>query len=185
VAPNITDVNYIDIVLAVFLLWGAVKGFKNGLIIETASLAALFLGIYGALRFSFYTSDILADKLHMTTSYLHLLSFAVTFVVIVILVHLLAKALDKLVKAVALGFINRFTGLLLGIIKIAFLLSLLLLPVNALNRKTHFLPEDKIRDSLLYEPVSRFVPALFMYLHFDIQQPFEKPKSGANAPLTI
>ncbi len=177
--------NYIDLVLAVFLLWGAIKGFKNGLIIETASLAALFLGIYGALRFSFYTSDILVEKFHMATRYLHIVSFAITFIVIVILVHLLAKALDKLVKAVALGFINRLTGILLGITKVAFVLSLLLLLINATDRKAHFMPQDKIRESLLYDPIARFAPTLFMYLHFDIRKPLEKAAPVKKAPLTI
>lgn len=177
--------NYIDLVLAIFLLWGALKGFKNGLIIETASLAALFLGLYGALRFSFYTSDILVEKFHMTTRYLHIVSFAITFVVIVILVHLLAKALDKLVKAVALGFINRLAGILLGITKVAFVLSLLLLLINATDRKTHFMPQNKVRESLLYEPIARFAPTLFMYLHFDIQKPLEKAGPVQKKPLTI
>ena len=177
--------NYIDLLLAFFLLCGAVKGFKNGFIIETASLAALFLGLYGALRFSFYTSDILVEKFHISTRYLHIISFVITFVVIVILVRLLAKVLDKLVNAVALGFINRLTGILPGIIKVAFVLSLLLLLVNAMDRKAHFMPQDKVRESLLYDPISRFAPTLFMYLHFDIQKPLEKASSVKKTPLTI
>ncbi len=177
--------NYIDIILGIFLLWGAIKGFKNGLIIETASLVALFLGIYGALRFSYYTSDLLVDKFHLTTQYLYIISFIITFVVIVILVHWLAKVLDKLIKAIAMGFINRLTGVLFGIIKVAFILSLLLLLINSLDRKAHFLPQDEVNKSVLYQPVSRFAPALFMYLHFDIQKPLQKTRPKSKSPVTI
>ena len=36
--------NYIDIVILLFLLYGAFRGFSKGLIIEVATLAGLILG---------------------------------------------------------------------------------------------------------------------------------------------
>lgn len=176
--------NYIDIILCIFLLWGAIKGIKNGLIVEVASLTALFLGIYGALKFSYFTSDLLVEKLHLTTRYLHLFSFAITFIIIVILVHWLAKALDKLVKAISLGFINRILGLLFGVVKVAFILSIILVFLNALDKKSHFLPEEKVKESFLYDPVSRFVPSVFSAFHFDITSPL-RGKPVGKPPVTI
>jgi len=166
--------NILDIILAVFLLWALVKGFKNGLIIELASLAALVLGFYGALRFSYYTSDILTQHFTIQGRTLHITSFAITFILIVVLVHMLAKALDKLVRAVALGFFNRFLGMLFGIIKMAFILSILLVPVNAVNRNAHFIPDETIKSSLLYGPVSRFAPTIFSAFSFDLDAPLSK-----------
>ena len=43
--------NYIDIILGILLLLSAIGGFKKGLIVELASLAALILGIWGAIEF--------------------------------------------------------------------------------------------------------------------------------------
>ncbi len=165
--------NILDIILGIFLIWGLIKGFRNGLIIELASLAALVLGLYGALRFSFYTSDILTRHFELQTRYLHIVSFIITFVVIVVLVHILAKALDKLIRAVALGFFNRFLGVLFGLIKVAFILSILLVPVNALNRTAHFIPDETLDTSVLYGPVSGFAPAVFSAFHFDINIPLQ------------
>ncbi len=176
--------NILDIILGFFLLWGVIKGFRNGLIIELASLAALILGLYGALRFSYYTSDILSRHLELKTQTLHIISFVITFVIIVVLVHLLANALDKLVKAIALGFFNRFLGILFGLIKVAFILSILLIPVNALNRKSHFLPEDTVRSSVLYGPVSRFAPTLFSAFSFDVSAPL-RSEPQKNEPVTL
>ena len=39
----------LDIVLAIPLLWGAIRGIRRGLILEVTGLAALFLGAYAAL----------------------------------------------------------------------------------------------------------------------------------------
>jgi len=169
--------NYIDLILLIFLLWSAYRGFRNGLIIEVASIAALILGIFGAIKFSFMTSDFLVEKFEMTTKYLPLISFAITFVVIVIVVHLLAKALDKLVKAIALGFINRLFGILFGVVKTLFILSIILVILNTIDRKTKFLPEDKIEESLLYNPISAFAPLIFRDLNFESIKGFrDKPE---------
>ena len=168
--------NYIDLILLIFLLWSAYRGFKNGLIIEVASLAALILGIFGAIKFSYMTSDFLVEKFEMTTKYLPLISFAITFVVIVIVVHLLAKAMDKLVKAVALGFINRLFGVLFGVVKTAFILSIVLVILNTIDRKAQFLPEDKIEESFLYNPISAFAPLIFRDLNFESIREFREQK---------
>ena len=44
--------NYIDIVILLFLLYGAFRGFSKGLIIEVATLAGLILGVFIAIRYS-------------------------------------------------------------------------------------------------------------------------------------
>ena len=44
--------NYIDIAIVGLVIFGAVKGFSKGFIIEAASLIALILGLIGALLFS-------------------------------------------------------------------------------------------------------------------------------------
>ena len=108
------NLNYFDIVISIFLLWSAYRGISKGLLIMAASLAALVLGVWGAIRFSGLTADFLVQQFEWTTRYLSLIAFAVTFIGIVILVHLLARAMDKLVKAVALGFVNRLAGMLFG-----------------------------------------------------------------------
>ena len=44
--------NYLDIIIAVPLLYGLIKGFSNGLVKEVTSLLALFIGVYVAINFS-------------------------------------------------------------------------------------------------------------------------------------
>lgn len=55
--------NYIDIVILLFLLYGAFRGFSKGLIIEVATLAGLILGVFIAIRYSPFTEGILKDFL--------------------------------------------------------------------------------------------------------------------------
>ena len=159
--------NYFDIIFILLFLWSAYRGIKKGFVVMAASLAALILGIWGAVRFSYFTFSFLSSHFELKTQYLSLIAFALTFVIIVILVHLIARLIEKLVEAVALGILNRIAGLLFGLIKTAFILSVILVVINTIDEKLPFIPEEHKSNSLLYEPLSKLVPSIFPYLKFD------------------
>lgn len=172
------SINYFDFIIAILLLWSAYRGITKGFLIMAASLLALILGVWGAIRFSHLTAALLISYFGMQTRYLALISFALTFVIIVILVHMLSRALDKLVKAVALGLVNRLAGLLFGMLKTAFLISIFLVILNGINSRVPFIPEEHKENSLLYHPLSKLAPAIFPFLNFgEIRDRIPKPAS--------
>lgn len=156
-----------DVVFLVILVWAAYRGFSKGVIHQAATFLALILGVIGAIKFSGFTSALLIEKTNMTGEYLPIISFALTFIVIVVAIHFLAKLLEKLVTAIALGFINRLAGALFSMTKFAFIISIVLVVLNTIHSKYSFLPEEKVNKSLMYRPLSRFAPGIFPYLHFD------------------
>ena len=169
--------NTIDLVFAILLLWSAYRGFTKGFIVQLATLAALLLGILGAVLFSDLTSNLIIKKLDVAGPYLPVLSFAVTFIVIVIAVHLLAKMLNKLIDAIALGIVNRLLGVLFSLLKTAFIVSIILVLINKADNKFNFIPDDTKNNSFLYKPLSNFAPMIFPYLNFDkIKEKFEEEK---------
>lgn len=172
------SINYFDFIFAILLLWSAYRGLTKGFLITVASLAALILGVWGAIRFSHLTAALLINQFSMQTNYLALISFALTFIIIVILVHLLSRALNKLVKAAALGFVNRLAGLFFGILKTAFFISIILVILNGINSRLPFIPEEHKENSLLYQPLSRLAPAIFPFLNFEgIRERIPEPPS--------
>ena len=174
----------LDLVFAIILAWSAYRGFSKGFILQLSTLAALILGIFGAIELSDFTADLLKDNFNIGTQYLHIIAFAVTFIIIVIGVHLLARLIEKLVQAVALGFINRVLGIVFGVAKVAFVISIILVLINKANDKYNFLPEEKVEQSLLYEPLSQFAPMIFPYLNFeDIKDDFKKKEEEAKEQL--
>ncbi|MGM0497091.1 MAG: CvpA family protein, partial [Bacteroidota bacterium] len=145
--------NVIDLVFLILLLWSAYKGFRKGFILQLSTLAALLLGIFGAIKFSDFTATLLTENFEISNQYIHIIAFAVTFIVIVIAVHLIAKLIEKLIQAIALGFINRLLGVVFGVAKVAFIISIILVLVNKANDKYNFLPEENTEKSLLYQPL--------------------------------
>ena len=67
--------NYIDVVLAIFLLIAAFSGFRKGFIIEVASLVALILGIWGAIKFSHFMAGFLSGQFDFHANYLGVAAF--------------------------------------------------------------------------------------------------------------
>jgi membrane protein required for colicin V production len=108
----------------------------------------------------------------MNPDYIPIITFAGVFLVIVILIHLIAKLIEKLIDAVALGFVNRLFGAIFSITKFALVLSALLVVINRADSFRPFLPKQKTDQSLLYKPLSRFAPAIFPYLRFEKSKEF-------------
>lgn len=165
----------IDYIIAIPLIWGLIIGFKKGLILELASFAALILGIIGALSFSDFMSQKLDGLFSIQKEYLGLISFLVTFMIIVLGVFLLARLIDKTLKLIALGLINRILGALFGLLKYALITSFVLYFFNSINQKVEFVAVDYKEKSFFYKPLM-LVNAPFSVLlnKFEIKQLDEK-----------
>ncbi len=164
-----------DMAIAVVLLWGAYKGFSKGFVIQVASFAALILGIWGAYHFSAYTANVIFKN--SDNQYIPIISFAITFVAIIILIHLLARLLTKVIKSISMNIFNRLIGGVFGIALYAFIISVLLIIVNRVDQEFSFLPEEEINKSVLYTPLSQFAPNIFPYLRFyELRDSLEKKK---------
>lgn len=153
--------NTVDIIIAVILLFGLVKGFMKGLFIEITSLVGLVLGVYGALHFSFYLSDILKENVSWDQSMIQIVAFAGTFLVILLALVFLGKALTKIAETMFLGFFNKLLGAVFGVLKYALILSIVFLIYDQINASLKFISKEKSKESILYEPVKNLAPTIF------------------------
>lgn len=153
--------NYIDAILAVPLLWFTYKGFNKGLIIELATLIALLLGIYVSAHFSDYTADFLRQNLDFHSQYMSIISFSLTFVGVVFLVMIFGKSLEKVINVLLLGFVNKLLGGLFGLIKVAFIISILLFIFTTFSIEDKLIKKELQDESLLYPIVKAIAPAVF------------------------
>ena len=156
--------NYLDIIFLVPLLFALYRGFKKGMIHMVASLAALVLGIFGAIRLRPMFASLLDSIFDISPDYMNVIAFSVAFVSIVLVVHLVAFVVEKLIKAVALNLVNRLLGMGIGLLVTAFVISMILWPVNQVNAEKQIIKPERIEGSVLYKPLAAFAPAVFPYL---------------------
>jgi len=121
--------NYLDIIIFCIVGYLVFNGIRKGFIISLASLIALVLGIWVAIHFSGYMSNILVKTFHPSGTWLTILSYSLTFLVVVLLVILIGRLLERVVKTIGLGIPNRLIGgifgLLKGILGVSFILFIL------------------------------------------------------------
>ncbi len=152
--------NYIDIILGILLLWGLIKGFSKGLFSSLASLVALIVGIYIAVHFSHIVGGYLQQYVNWQEGAMKLIAFAITFIVVVILVSLAGKILTKIADYAALGILNKLLGGAFGVLKMAFIASVIIIFIDALNRNITIIKEETLNSSVLYTPVRKLAPMI-------------------------
>lgn len=153
--------NWIDLVIVIILVGSMITGFINGLIREAASLAALILGIWGAIKFTGFTAEKLYDFFDMTGHYVGIIAFLVTFGIIVVVIHFIGLLADKLADVANLGFVNRLLGIVFGLFKSVLIMSVFFVILNAIDARRPFLPKRTIEGSALYNPISDIAPVIF------------------------
>jgi membrane protein required for colicin V production len=153
--------NWIDLVIIILLILSVISGFTDGFVKEVASLAALILGIWGAIKFSAFTAGKLYEWFDMSGQYVGIIAFLVTFLVIVVIIHFVGILADKFINAIALGFLNRILGMVFGLLKSVLILSVIFVVLNALDERHPFLPKEKIEESRFYNTISDIAPAIF------------------------
>lgn len=151
----------LDIILLALLLLGLIGGFRKGFFVEVASLVALIAGVYGAIHFSNFAGDFLMEKVDWNEKTVNIIAFAITFIVIVLVIALAGKALTKLADFAALGILNKLLGALFGLLKMAVILSVILIIFDSFNTTLPFADEDDLEDSTFYEPIRSLVPTIF------------------------
>ena len=150
-----------DIVIAAILVFGFIRGLMKGLFVEVASLVSLVAGVYGAIHFSYFVGDFLKTKVSWEENYIRLISFVITFAIIVFAISLLGKLFTKLADFAYLGILNKLLGGLFGALKLALILSIILMVFDKFNNTIPFVNKEEIANSILYEPVRKLAPALF------------------------
>lgn len=153
--------NTLDIILAAILLFGLVKGFSKGLFVEVASLTALIAGVYGAIHFSYFVGDYLLERVSWEERYINIAAFAITFMLIVIIISMSGKMLTKLADFAALGLVNKILGAVFGTLKFGLILSVILIVFNYTNGTLSYVKQETLDESILYKPIKSIATTLF------------------------
>ncbi len=153
--------NTFDIIIAALLLFGFVRGLMKGLFVEAASLVSLLAGVYGAIHFSHFVGNWLKNSVSWDEQYISLVAFAVTFVIIIIVIALLGKILTKIADFASLGILNKILGGVFGALKIGLILSVVFIFFGKINNTIPFVKDESLNKSILYKPVKKIAPMLF------------------------
>lgn len=151
----------IDVIILLCLGWGAYKGFKKGFIIQSFTILALVLAIWGGLAFAGMLEPFMKKHFGLSDLVCYVISFILIFALVIILVYTSGYLVTKVADIATLGMMNRLAGAAFGILANALILSVLILLFNRMNDKKHFIEKETIEKTYLYKPIGKVAPAIF------------------------
>jgi membrane protein required for colicin V production len=154
------NVNFIDILIIIPVLWGFWRGFMKGMIMEVGTLVAFFLGVWGGMKFSDLIAGWIRDMSGSQSDYIPLIAFALVFVGILMLVFGVAKLIEKLMEKASLSVVNKIAGGIFGCFKFLLIISVLFFVIDAVEKSVTVIPSAVKDNSLLYRPVASVAPVV-------------------------
>ncbi len=137
----------IDIAITLVLTFGAYFGYKRGFLAELFFFTALVLGVFIGFRFVGWGVTYLHKHFNADTAFLPYLSFLIIFLAVVLLVIFIGGRIKHLMDQTFLGKIDSVAGAFFGIMKYAFIASVIFWLALKLNFPP---PEEWTRGSWLY-----------------------------------
>ncbi len=154
--------NYFDIIISIILVWAFYSGFKKGLIYMLFSFISIIVGLYAAIHFSYLTIDKLGTYFDKDPAQLKIMAYILTFIIVFGLMYLVGKILDKLLSAVALGFVNKLAGGALSVAIKVIVLSLFFWLFDQGNQIYPIVKPETMNQSMLYNPIKNLSPVILV-----------------------
>ena len=147
------DMGVIDIIIVCCSLPVLYFGIKNGLVKQLVAFAVIYFGIQLSLRFATPVAQWGMEHVKMSEFWAKAVSFILIFFVVALLLNLLGKIVEKIIKISMLGWLNKLLGVVMTFCLFALLISVLVYFVDSANNLLDFIPKEKLEES-------RFYPAL-------------------------
>lgn len=159
------ELNIVDLVLLICFLPGAVQGLRRGLVDQLIGLISLILGAFIAFRFSSALTVRLAPTFPgVDGKLINVLSFAILMAVVFVVLRILGGMLKKVISISTLGWLDRLCGFVFAILASALVIGLVLNLFNALNSTIHFVDQETLDASCLYNWIRSLCETVFPFI---------------------
>ena len=143
----------IDIIIAALLLIGLISGLRDGLVKQIATLAGLIGGLLLGRAFYMPVGEWLVDVLGFSLEAAYVTAFILILIVVPLLFSLVGWLVSKILSVICLGWINRLLGGLVGVLKFALLVGVIITGFEFFDQRDSLISEEKKEASVLYYPI--------------------------------
>lgn len=145
---------FLDIIFAILIVLAVLKGYQRGLIVGLFSLIAVIIGLAAAMKLSIFAGGYISSVINISKEWLPIISFAVVFLVIVLLIRLGAKAIEKTIQIAMLGWVNRIGGVIFYLVIYIIVFSVVLFYAEQMK----LIQPDTINKSVTYSFIQPWGP---------------------------
>ena len=149
-----------DFIILILLGIGAYKGYKDGLLVTIITFLAFIIGILAAFKLMDTCMKFLSEYIH-NNKVLRFICFVLVFILVFVGIFLLGRFLKETLNQTLLGNFDSTAGAILGTVKIAFGISLLLWLIEVIH--LDYLVQ-LFNGSFFYKYLIHFAPKLIGWI---------------------
>lgn len=142
----------IDIICVIFAAYGFYLGFSKGIISTIFTVLSLFLGIIAGIKFAPAMTEFLENVLGQESPLMFVAGICLSFVLTMILIRMLARGLEGVLKTANINVINQAAG---GLLLSSIMVLLFSILVWA-GVKSHVIDERTQIESFSYKYLKPF-----------------------------
>lgn len=144
----------LDLIFAAVIVVAILRGYKLGLVVGLFSLVAVIIGLAAAMKLSTVVAGYIGKAVKISDEWLPVISFAVVFLLVILLIRFGARAIEKTVEVAMLGWVNKIAGIILFTAIYITVFSVLLFYAEQIK----LLQPDTINKSVTYSFVQPWGP---------------------------
>lgn len=146
----------IDIIFAILLILAVIKGLRKGLVVAAFSIIAFIIGLAAALKMSTVVAAWLQKNVEVPGKWLPVISFALVFLVVVVLVNWAGKFIESAFEMAFLGWANKLAGAAIYVLLYIIIFSIVLFYAE----KVPLFKQETFASSAIYPYIKPWGPVI-------------------------
>ena len=102
----------LDLIFAAIIVFAILRGYQRGLIVGLFSLVAVIIGLAAAMKLSTVVARYIGKAVKVSDEWLPIISFAVVFLIVILLIRLGVNAIERTIEVAMLGWVNKIGGII-------------------------------------------------------------------------
>ncbi|VBB48074.1 Colicin V production protein [uncultured Paludibacter sp.] len=185
-AINIIEkMNTFDLIIFLPIVFGLIIGLFKGFVKELVSFLAIIVALIAAEMFASTISPWVADFFNFSEKTGKTVAYILVFIAALIVMFLLSKFTEKIISKINLGWLNSLAGGVLGALKYAVIISILMNVFEAVDLRFHLVKQEKKEASIGYVPILKLAPSLWKESKKIYEQQKQKDTSKETNNATI
>lgn len=163
-----TIMNPFDIFIITILTYGLIRGIFRGLVREISSIVGVLGGFYAAYTYYPLVAGLISRWIS-DPAYLNIVSYMAIFSVVVIIVSVLAVVIKYLLNIAYLGWVDRVSGAIFGLLKGGLVICVVFIVLTA------FLPKGApiVKNATLSPHVSTVSEVMAKVISKEMKEKFK------------
>lgn len=153
--------NTFDYIIFVPVIFGFIFGLFKGFVYELVSFLAIFVAFLAAEILTPVVKPIVIGVFNTSEKTGNILAYIIVFAGTMLLMFLSSKFTEKIISKIHLKWANTLAGGILGALKFALIISVLMNVFDAVDSRFHIVKDDKKEASIGYYPILKLAPVLW------------------------